>query len=103
MKDKRIERDGLTFSQLSPGNYHLAKFGPFGHMTGLGDEKPPVTIQISERSIASIFNTDVEYQSNELPTWFQPLRYVFEDEGFTKMTIQIADVRYTIKKKGSEG
>jgi len=60
-------------------------------------------VRIQETNeIASMFNTSVEYPSNELPDWFKPLRYIVEDESFTNMTIAIRDVHYLISLVDTE-
>lgn len=54
-------------------------------------------VLIQERnSIMRSMNTDVRYDIDKLPDFFKPLRYIFEDNAFTKMNIQISDVLYII-------
>ena len=98
MLDDRLSDDGLTFRSLKEGNYHLAKFGPFGHFLGLTSAKPPVLVQIREKSTASILDIEVSCRSDRLPLWFKPLRYGVEDVSFVELRLQIGDVQYLIRK-----
>lgn len=56
-------------------------------------------IRIEERNIppSSVFDTTVEYASDQLPEWFAPLQPIVEDETFTSMTINLGGkVQYYI-------
>jgi 8-oxo-dGTP pyrophosphatase MutT (NUDIX family) len=55
-------------------------------------------VQIQERNrYASMFNTTVQYDSDNLPEWFKGLQSIVEDLDFRKLTIKIgSDVRYHI-------
>lgn len=60
-------------------------------------------IRIEEKNDGGslLFDTIVEYPSNELPEWFQPLQPIVEDHAFTSMVINNNSVHYhiTIVKK----
>lgn len=62
--------------------------------------KKMVRIQeINDPPAPNTFDVTVEYPSDELPEWFQPLQAVLEDETVNSMTINIGNgrVRYEIK------
>lgn len=56
-------------------------------------------VQITEHNtITRSLNTNVEYESGNLPEWFKPLQSIVEDTTFTSMIIVIGngDVHYII-------
>lgn len=56
-------------------------------------------VQITEHNrITRSLNTNVEYESDNLPSWFAPLQAVVEDTTFTSMAIILGngDVQYII-------
>jgi len=56
------------------------------------------TVRIEEKNdIATFFDTTVEYPSDDLPEWFQPLQAIVEDRTFTDMVINLGEgVHYLI-------
>ena len=59
--------------------------------------KKLVRIQEVNTPPSTLFDTTVEYLSDELPEWFAPLQPIVEDETFTKMIINLGEkVRYHI-------
>jgi hypothetical protein len=57
------------------------------------------TVRIEEINTppSSLFDTVVEYPSDDLPEWFAPLQSIVEDDTFTSMDIHLGDrVRYHI-------
>lgn len=53
--------------------------------------KQVVRIQEVNNPPSSLFDTTVEYPSDELPEWFAPLQSIVEDDTFTSMTINLGD------------
>lgn len=55
-------------------------------------------VQITEHnSVMKSMNTQVEYESDNLPEWFKPLQPIIEDETFSSMHISLGkDVHYFI-------
>lgn len=59
--------------------------------------KQTVRIQEVNTPPSSLFDTTVEYPSDELPEWFAPLQPIVEDSIFTSMDIHLGDkVTYLI-------
>lgn len=59
--------------------------------------KQTVRIQEVNTPPSSLFDTTVEYPSDELPEWFAPLQSIVEDDTFTSMDINLGErVRYHI-------
>lgn len=57
------------------------------------------TVRIEEinNPPSTLFDTTVEYPSDNLPEWFKPLQAIVEDDTFTSMDINLGDrVRYHI-------
>lgn len=48
-----------------------------------------VRIQETNNPPCSLFDTTVEYSSDDLPEWFAPLQAIVEDETFTDMRINL--------------
>jgi hypothetical protein len=54
-------------------------------------------VRIQERNtILTSMDTDGDFRMDDLPEFFKPLRHVFEDDAFSKMSIQLQDVLYII-------
>ncbi len=54
-------------------------------------------VLIQERnSVMKSMNVDKEYRLDDVPDFFKPLRSIFEDSAFTKLSIQLQDVLYII-------
>jgi len=53
--------------------------------------KQRVRIQEENKPESSLFDTTVEYDSDDLPEWFKPLQPIVEDDTFTSMTINLGD------------
>jgi hypothetical protein len=54
-------------------------------------------VRIQERNtILTSMNTDGRWSMDNLPEFFKPMRHVFEDDAFSKMSIQLQDVLYII-------
>lgn len=53
--------------------------------------KQTVRIQEINNPPSSLFDTTVEYPSDELPEWFAPLQSIVEDSTFTSMDIHLGD------------
>jgi hypothetical protein len=51
--------------------------------------KRQIRIQETNHSSSSLFDTTVEYPSNDLPEWFAPLQAIVEDETFTDLRINL--------------
>jgi hypothetical protein len=59
-----------------------------------------VRIQEINTPSSELFDTTVEYPSDDLPEWFAGLQSIVEDETFTSMDINLGDkVRYHITLK----
>lgn len=59
--------------------------------------KRQVRIQEENTPPVALFDTTVDYPSDDLPEWFQGLQSIVEDETFTSMDINLGGkVRYHI-------
>jgi hypothetical protein len=65
--------------------------------------KRQVSIREENTPPIAMFDTTVEYPSDQLPEWFAPLQSIVEDEAFTSMVIYLGNglTRYHITLKES--